>query len=132
MNHGGRDAVVRHVGDMGNIIANEDGYAEFEFEEPMVMLYGENSVMGRGCVIHAEADDLGLGGDEGSLATGNAGGRLSCGTIVDDYAQDEEPEEKQPYDPEAPSEKEPVEPAQQDEVMKLPKHHGSRHSWKHN
>ena len=32
--------------------------------------------------IHAQRDDLGLGGDEGSLATGNAGARLACCTIA--------------------------------------------------
>lgn len=45
------------------------------------MLYGETSVIGRGCMVHAGEDDLGLGGNAGSLKTGNAGSRVACGTI---------------------------------------------------
>ena len=45
------------------------------------MLYGEHTVIGRSCVCHADEDDLGLGGHELSLTTGNAGGRVACGVI---------------------------------------------------
>ena len=45
------------------------------------MLYGEHSVIGRSCVTHAGVDDLGQGGNEESLKTGNAGGRVACGVI---------------------------------------------------
>ena len=38
-------------------------------------------VLGKAIVVHAGEDDLGLGGDDGSLATGNAGGRRACGVI---------------------------------------------------
>ena len=41
-----------------------------------------NSVMNKSIVIHAYEDDLGLAGNAGSIASGNAGGRIACGTIV--------------------------------------------------
>ena len=80
-NHGGPEAEERHVGDLGNVNATEDGKAHYEYEDRLVMLYGEYSVIGRSCVVHADEDDLGLGGHELSLTTGNAGARLACGVI---------------------------------------------------
>ena len=38
-------------------------------------------VLLRAIVIHADEDDLGKGGDEESLKTGNAGDRVGCGVI---------------------------------------------------
>lgn len=71
-----------HVGDLGNITADEDGTARIEIVAPRVELIGERSVIGRSFVVHADEDDLGKGGDEESLKTGNAGDRLGCGVIV--------------------------------------------------
>jgi Cu-Zn family superoxide dismutase len=47
----------------------------------MIMIYGEHTVVGRSVVCHGGVDDLGKGGDEESLKTGNAGARLACGVI---------------------------------------------------
>ena len=47
----------------------------------MTLGEGKGNVVGRAVVVHAGVDDLGLGGDDGSLATGNAGGRVACGVI---------------------------------------------------
>ena len=71
-----------HVGDLGNITADDDGTAIFSIEAKRVDLIGERSVVGRGLVVHADQDDLGQGGDEESLKTGNAGDRLACGVIT--------------------------------------------------
>jgi len=71
-----------HVGDLENITANEDGIAEFTIKADRVDLIGDRSVVGRAVVIHKDVDDLGKGGDEESLKTGNAGDRLACGVIT--------------------------------------------------
>ena len=71
-----------HVGDLGNIIADDNGTASFSIQANRVDLIGERSVVGRGLVVHSDRDDLGKGGDEESLKTGNAGDRLACGVIT--------------------------------------------------
>jgi len=71
-----------HVGDLGNITANSNGIAEFTIKAERIDLIGERSVVGRAVVVHKDEDDLGKGGDEESLKTGNAGDRLACGVIT--------------------------------------------------
>ena len=71
-----------HVGDLGNITADESGTAKFTVEAKRVDLLGDRSVIGRGFVVHSDKDDLGKGGDAESLKTGNAGDRLACGVIT--------------------------------------------------
>lgn len=71
-----------HVGDLGNITADEKGVAVVNIKADRVDLMGDRSVVGRGIVVHADKDDLGQGGDKESLKTGNAGDRLACGVIV--------------------------------------------------
>ena len=80
-NHGSPEDTDRHVGDLGNIEADSSGIATFSLEDTQVKLDGDYSVVNRGCVVHSGEDDLGLGGDSGSLTTGNAGSRLACGII---------------------------------------------------
>jgi Cu-Zn family superoxide dismutase len=70
------------VGDLGNIEADASGKAIINLSDEQVTLgEGKGNVVGRAVVVHAGVDDLGLGGDDGSLATGNAGGRVACGVI---------------------------------------------------
>lgn len=71
-----------HVGDMGNVTANEDGVAQINITAPRISLSGEQSIVGRAIVIHSDKDDLGMGGDAESIKTGNAGERAACGVIV--------------------------------------------------
>ncbi|KAJ3479557.1 hypothetical protein NLI96_g8971 [Meripilus lineatus] len=80
-NHGAPDDIDRHVGDLGNIAADEYGNAKFTFEDRLISLNGETSILGRSIVLHAGTDDLGKGGDAESLKTGNAGARAACGVI---------------------------------------------------
>jgi Cu-Zn family superoxide dismutase len=79
--HGGPDDEERHVGDLGNIVANTDGVAEGTITDSLVQLSGEYTVIGRSFMVHAGVDDLGKGGHELSPTTGNAGGRIGCGVI---------------------------------------------------
>merc|ERR1711944_119067 len=71
----------RHAGDLGNVVAGDDGIAKFDLKDSLISLAGERSIIGRTMVIHADVDDLGKGGHELSKTTGNAGGRLACGVI---------------------------------------------------
>ncbi|THH23169.1 hypothetical protein EUX98_g8008 [Antrodiella citrinella] len=80
-NHGAPGDVERHVGDLGNILSDENGNVKLTFEDRLISLNGLLSIVGRSVVLHAGADDLGQGGNEESLKTGNAGGRAACGVI---------------------------------------------------
>jgi len=65
-----------HVGDLGNIAAADDGAVTFtKTDAEMSLGSGENSVLDRAIVIHAQADDL------GSQPAGDAGKRVGCGVI---------------------------------------------------
>ena len=59
----------------------EGGAAKVDITDQMISLTGENSIIGRTVVVHADQDDLGKGGHELSLTTGNAGARSACGVI---------------------------------------------------
>jgi len=73
--HGAPNSTMRHVGDLGNIEANEDGVAEFTYVDQGISLHGPNSIVGRGLIIHAEEDDL------QSQPTGAAGVRVGMAII---------------------------------------------------
>ena len=76
VDHGSLDK--GHVGDLGNVVADQSGTARFQIKAERVVL---SDIVGRAIVIHADEDDLGRGGDEESLKTGNAGDRVGCGVI---------------------------------------------------
>jgi len=75
--HGAPEDAERHAGDLGNIEIGDDGSGHLELMSDMLSLgEGENSVIGRGVILHAKADDL------VSQPTGAAGARLACGVVV--------------------------------------------------
>ncbi|XP_056592302.1 superoxide dismutase [Cu-Zn] [Triplophysa dalaica] len=80
-NHGAPNEEKRHVGDLGNVKADGNGVAKIHIVDKFLTLTGQHSIIGRTMVIHEKADDLGKGGNDESLKTGNAGGRLACGVI---------------------------------------------------
>jgi Cu-Zn family superoxide dismutase len=91
--HGGPLSKERHVGDLGNIIANKNGKCIMTMIDSKIKLKGKNSIIGRSVVIHDLEDDLGEGGidlngniidkniHKESKQTGNAGKRIACGVI---------------------------------------------------
>jgi Cu-Zn family superoxide dismutase len=75
--HGGPGDAERHAGDLGNIEIGEDGSGHLGLTSDLLTVTaGDNSVVGRGVILHADADDL------ESQPTGAAGGRLACGVIA--------------------------------------------------
>jgi len=73
--HGGPDSEERHVGDLGNIMVDENGFAELDVVDSYLSFDGPNNIIGRGIIVHAGEDDL------ETQPTGAAGARLSCGVI---------------------------------------------------
>lgn len=80
--HGGPKTDNRHAGDLGNIIS-KNGLAKGTIIDKVLSLDFKNPacIIGRMIIIHKDEDDLGLGGNEESLKTGNAGERVACGVI---------------------------------------------------
>ncbi|ALO15041.1 Superoxide dismutase [Cu-Zn] precursor [Salinivirga cyanobacteriivorans] len=73
--HGAPDDMERHVGDLGNLVADSSGVASMTFTDSKLTLNGPNSIIGRSIIIHAGEDDL------TSQPTGAAGARVACGVI---------------------------------------------------
>ena len=73
--HGAPDDKERHVGDFGNLVADENGKAHYERTDAFISFSGTNNIIGRAIIIHSGEDDL------VTQPTGNAGSRLACGVI---------------------------------------------------
>jgi Cu-Zn family superoxide dismutase len=73
--HAGPDQQNRHMGDLGNIEADNAGNAHYERMDSHLMLSGPDSIIGRGIIVHGGADDL------KSQPSGAAGPRVACGVI---------------------------------------------------
>lgn len=77
--HGAPDSAQRHMGDLGNIVADENGRAEVDVTASgiTIALMGTASVGDRSIVVHAAEDDF-------SEPAGNSGARVACGVIESD------------------------------------------------
>ena len=73
--HSGPEMASRHIGDLGNVTADAEGVAKFDFVDPLLRLMGPEHILGRGLVLHADEDDL------ESQPTGAAGARVAVGVI---------------------------------------------------
>ena len=74
--HGASDSMERHAGDLGNLTANEYGKATLSMiVDGLSVGKGTDGVIGRGVIVHADADDL------KTDPAGNSGGRIGCGVI---------------------------------------------------
>jgi Cu-Zn family superoxide dismutase len=70
--HGGPDDAKRHVGDLGNITADQSGKAIVKMKVKGLRVH---FVLGRSLVVHAKEDDL------KTQPSGDAGGRVAVGVI---------------------------------------------------
>lgn len=83
--HGGPHDSPGHVGDLGNVRANDRGRAHFEKIDFVISLEGKNSILGKSIVIKKYRDDF------RSQPYGNAGPGVACGIII---SMDEESKEE--------------------------------------
>ena len=78
--HGTKNPLGPHAGDMNNFMVNADGTAKVTVTDPRVNLGdGKSSLFtdgGTALVIHAKADDM------KTDPSGNSGDRIACGTIT--------------------------------------------------
>ncbi len=75
--HGSPQGEEHHAGDLGNVVADEDGYAQVDATfDSLSLSEGPNSIIGRGVIVYAEADD------STTQPAGNAGSRVACGVVV--------------------------------------------------
>ena len=82
--HAGPEAAERHDGDLGNIEVGDDGTGSYSRVDSHLSLTGENSIIGRGFVVHAGQDDL------ESQPSGDAGARVLVGVIAVDEGEAQE------------------------------------------
>ncbi len=81
-NHGCPGMRERHVGDLGNLKTDKNGYAIYTMVDDFIKLRGTKAnIIGRGLIIHADPDDCGMGNFTDSLTTGHAGKRIACAII---------------------------------------------------
>jgi superoxide dismutase, Cu-Zn family len=73
--HGAPTDKFVHVGDLGNLVADQNGNAEYNEINYNIALFGPHSILARSVIVHADPGDL------HSQPTGNSGKRIGCGVI---------------------------------------------------
>lgn len=73
--HGRPDSGAAHAGDLGNLVADENGRAHYERVDHQLKLRGENGIIGRSVIVHGGMDDL------KSQPSGASGPRVACGVV---------------------------------------------------
>ena len=77
--HGGPKSASRHLGDLPNLKADENGHVALDVSIPGATLEdkdgGPNQILGKALVIHAMPDDY------KTQPAGDSGARIACGVI---------------------------------------------------
>jgi len=74
--HGGQVGAIRHGGDLGNLRADANGFAQASIQVAGITLGTDpKSIIGRAVIVHGGPDDL------KSQPAGNSGARVACGLI---------------------------------------------------
>lgn len=75
--HGGPYDPVKHAGDIGNLVFNDQGVAQVNITVGDISVSRDrpDGIIGRAVIVHMDPDDL------KTDPTGNAGGRVACGVI---------------------------------------------------
>lgn len=74
--HGAPDEPGHHLGDLGNIEVGPSGAVHYSIRaDDLTLGGGENSIIGKAVIIHAERDDY------ETQPTGASGERVACGVI---------------------------------------------------
>jgi Cu-Zn family superoxide dismutase len=69
-------AKERHAGDLGNVIADDNGIVVLTDKTFEIELNGPNSIIGRAVILHEREDDL------KTQPAGDAGNPVACGVIT--------------------------------------------------
>lgn len=75
--HGAAMGAMHHAGDLPSLQADASGSAKISFETAdLAVGSGPHDVVGRGLIVHKDADDF------TTQPTGNSGARLACAVIA--------------------------------------------------
>ncbi|KAL0809077.1 hypothetical protein ABMA28_012707 [Loxostege sticticalis] len=69
----------RHAGDLGNIVADENGRATFRILDNVLKVW---DIVGRSVAVTEKKDDLGRGSSPSSRVDGDSGTPIACGIIA--------------------------------------------------